>query len=207
MKWNRIAATIGMIVIVSFLLAAFTPIVNMLSRAVTVQAVLAPSDAIVILGSGLMSDGTLNYSSLGRLVFGMRLYKQGLAPLLILSGPPRANTAPESTVRAEIATELGIPASAILEMRDVNTTRDEAQETATLLAGAGKTSKHVLLVTDSLHMLRSKMVFEAAGLHVSPAPSDDFPAIARAPQDRLILLMDLVMHSAGLVYYRLAGFI
>ena len=205
MKWNHVAGSIGAITVLFLLVATLTPVLNVVSRAVTVSSDLQPSDAIVILGSGLLNDGTLNPASMGRLVFGLRLYKQGLSHILILSGQARKNTAPESTVRARIATELGIPQSAILEMSDVNTTRDEAREAAALLAD--RNLKQVLLVTDSLHMLRSKMVFEAAGLRVFSAPADNFPAIAVSPADRLILLRDLLIHSSGLFYYRLAGFI
>ena len=205
MSWNRFVMRIGLAVILMSVVASLTPLVNIASRFVTVESDLKPCDAIVVLASSLMRDGTLTSGSTQRLLFGIRLFKQGLAPILVLSGPPRENTAPESTVRARIAEEMGVPPSAILEISNVRTTREEAQQIAAALSNRKLT--RVLLVTESLHMLRSKMVFEAEGLNVSAAPSDSFPLIARSPEERLLLLGELFMHSAGLIYYRLAGFI
>ena len=100
---------------------------------------------------------------------------------------------------------MGIPQAHVYELPHVNTTRDEAQQTQRILAPLG--IKHVLLVTESMHMRRSKAVFEAAGLTVSAAPSDNLPALAESPIDRLDLCARILMHSAGLIYYRIAGYI
>src|SRR5262249_6393935 len=139
------------------------------------------------------------------LLFGMRLYKERLAPILMLSGPARPDTAPEATVRARIAVEMGIPQSNILEMTDVQTTHDEATQGWRILSPLG--IKHVLLVTESMHMRRSRAVFEASGFMVSAAPSDNLPHMAESPMDRLVLCAKLLMHCAGLIYYRMAGYI
>jgi uncharacterized SAM-binding protein YcdF (DUF218 family) len=205
MKWNQAMLALGTATLLVLAVTIFTPIVNVASRPMLVRTDLQPSDAIVVLGAGLLRDGSLSMESTQRLVYGIRLYRLGLAPLLILSGPAGPGTVPESSVRAKIATELGIPPLAILEIIHVNTTRDEARETTLLLQS--RKIQHVLLITESLHMLRSKLVFEAAGLTVSPAPSDDFPEIASTAEQRLLLLRNLLMHSAGFLYYRLAGFI
>ncbi len=205
MKWNRTVMWIGTATIVGFLVVTMTPITNMTAEALVIPSELKPADAIVVLGSGILGDGTLGYESQQRLLFGLRLYKQGLAPLLIMSGPGRRNVAPEATVRARIGSELGIPESAILEMTDVLTTRDEAQETAALLKP--RNPSRVLLVTEALHMRRAKRIFEMAGLSVFAAPSDNYPAIAGNPHDRLKLLINILIHSSGLVYYKIAGYI
>jgi uncharacterized SAM-binding protein YcdF (DUF218 family) len=205
MKWNRAMLLLGTATLLVLTLAIFTPIVNVASRPMMLRTDLQPSDAIVVLGAGLLRDGSLTMESMHRLVYGVRLYKLGLAPILILSGPAFPGTAPESTVRATIAKQLAIPSTAIIEVSQVKTTRDEARETARLLHA--RQLGHVLLVTESLHMLRAKLVFEAAGLTVSAAPSDDFPEVASTAEQRLLLLRNLLMHSAGLLYYRLAGFI
>ena len=197
--------TVGTIGILGSAIVFFTPIINIASRPMLVQSKIQPCDAIVVLGSGLMSDGSLSYESLQRLMFGLRLYKEGLAPTLILSGTARSNTAPESTTRARIAVELGVPSSAIFEINTAHTTREEAGQILELLKP--RNQKRVLLVTEALHMLRAKLVFEAAGLDVSPAASDNFPKYAASIEERLFLLRGLLMQSAGLLYYRIAGFI
>jgi uncharacterized SAM-binding protein YcdF (DUF218 family) len=98
-----------------------------------------------------------------------------------------------------------VPATAIIELHDVRTTRDEAQESAAELGR--RDLRHVLLVTESLHMKRAKLVFEAAGLTISPASSDNFPSVAKSADERFLLLKRVVVHSFGLLYYGLAGFI
>ena len=205
MTWDRFTLAVGAIAVILILMIVATPLVNVAGQAFAVPANLQPAGAIVVLGSGLRDDGSLTYESAQRLLFGLRLYKEGMAPILVLSGPRRPNTAPESTVRARIAIEMGVPSTKIYELINVNTTRDEAQETARVLKPLG--INHVLLITESMHMRRAKDVFEAAGLTVFAAPSDDLPAIATAPLDRLELGTKLFMHAAGLLYYRIAGYI
>jgi uncharacterized SAM-binding protein YcdF (DUF218 family) len=205
MKWNRIVLLIGIITMAGLLLVIGTPVTNIAGQAMAVPSEMTSADAIVVLASGLMRDGSLGNESARRFLYGMRLYKRGLAPLLILSGPAAYDTPPESTVRSRIAAELGIPPSAIIEMSDVRTTREEARTAAGLLKP--RHLGHVLLVTDPLHMKRAKLIFEAAGLIVSPVSSDNFPALASSPLERLYLLQSLAMQSAGLLYYRIAGYI
>ena len=205
MTWDRFTMAIGSIAIVFVLVVVVTPITNIAGRAFAIEPDLRPAGAIVVLGAGLKDDGSLTYESQQRLLFGLRLYKEALAPILVLSGPARPNTAAEATVRGRIAVEMGVPQSNIFELPKVDTTRDEAQQSATVLKPLGV--NHVLIVTESMHMRRSKAVFEAAGLAVSAAPSDNFPAVARSPLDRLDLCAKLFMHAGGLFYYRLAGYI
>jgi uncharacterized SAM-binding protein YcdF (DUF218 family) len=205
MTWNRLTLRLGAAGIVLSGFVLFTPLVNLVCRLIMVRADIQPADAIVVLGSGLMRDGSLTYESAQRLSFGMQLYKDGLAPLLILSGPPRPGTAPESTVRARIAAESAVPAAAILEIASARTTREEAAAAAALLKA--RNVRRVLLVTEALHMLRAKLVVEAAGLTVFPAPSDNFPRYATSADERLLLLRGFLLQSAGLIYYRLAGFV
>ena len=153
----------------------------------------------------MLADETLSNQSMRRLMHGLVLFKSGLAPWLIVSGPRQGSDRSEAAVRSDIAVRLGVPAAAILQMENVNTTRDEAFTAAGLLSG--RNLNRVLLVTEPLHMRRSKGVFEAAGMKVFPAPSDNFAAAGLGPVERLLLLKDLAVQSAGLLYYRLAGFI
>lgn len=205
MTWNKAVRILGLITILAILAVIVTPISNIAGVALSLDPELIPADAIVVLGSGLRPDGSLGYESQQRFIYGLRLFKRGLAPIVILSGPPSRNTLPESTVRAQIAGELGVLPSALLEMPAIKTTREEAMEAASLLKA--RNFNHVLLVTEALHMRRSKLVFEAQGLRVSAAPSDNHPQYAHSAIDRLHLAQSVLMHSAGLIYYKLAGYI
>jgi uncharacterized SAM-binding protein YcdF (DUF218 family) len=165
------------------------------------------ADAIVVLGAGVMPQGKLMDESMRRLVAGIELFKRGMAPLLVVSGPgrPDAPVPTEATVRAKLAETMGIPPDAILPEGAVNSTREESVRISSTLRARNAT--RILLVTESLHMRRAKLVFEHAGLKVQPAVSDDYPAVLLSPQDRLWLTLRIVQEGAGLIYYRLAGYI
>ena len=89
---------LGTIAIVLLLIIVKTPVTNMAGHVFAIEPDLRPAGAIVVLGSGLKADGSLTFESEQRLLFGMRLYKEGLAPVFVVSGPARPDTAPESTV-------------------------------------------------------------------------------------------------------------
>src|SRR5262245_24841683 len=109
MLWNRATRILGTSAIVCLFAAILTPAVNIASRPFLTRSDIRPSDAILVLGAEIKTDGSLSYESQQRLLYGIRLYKNGLAPIFIVSGPGRPETAPESTVRAKIAVELGVP--------------------------------------------------------------------------------------------------
>jgi len=200
---------IGIAATLFFVFSAFTPFWNFVGRRLRLEPQLTKSDAIVVLGAGVLMDGTLSHESLRRTVHGLRLYKRGLAPLLVVSGPtPRTDARrgglPEAEVRKAIALEMGIPAGDVIAISQVHTTRDESEEIAARLAERRSTT--ILLVTESMHMRRAMELFERAGLRVFPAPSDDFPRVAESPESRIGLMWRALIQLAGVVYYRAAGY-
>jgi uncharacterized SAM-binding protein YcdF (DUF218 family) len=185
--------------------STMTPMWNIAGKCIAVPPEIEPADAIVVLAAGVMSDGSLNDESLRRAVHGFSLYKRGLAPKIVLSGPRNNDGFVEAVVRTQLALEMGIPAEALLQEIAVNTTRDEARRVGELLAM--ENSDRILLVTESLHMRRAMLVFERAGFHVSAAPSDDYAGTAVRPEDRLKLMRRVLEEAGALVYYRIAGYI
>jgi uncharacterized SAM-binding protein YcdF (DUF218 family) len=197
----RMVGGVGLAV---FLLAAYTPLPNLPKRWAEVPARLTPADAIVVLAGSLLDDQVLSESSMRRALHGMVLYRQGLASLLVFSGPPRDNGPAEADVRVELARTLGIPAEALVTETTARTTREEAARMAALLPAKG--IKHILLVTSQVHMPRSQRLFEKAGFAVSPAPVEDLPR-ADKPETRLRLLRQILQESLARVYYRVAGYL
>lgn len=207
MLWNRIIYGMGVGAVIVSLVSAFTPAWNTAGRAMSPHAVIEASDAIVVLGGGVWSDTTLGDESLRRVVYGIRLHQRGLAPLIVLSGPERVSppTIPEADVRAKLARDMGIPAGSILLEKTARTTYEESVRIADLLR-PHKASR-ILLVTESLHMRRAKLLFERAGFQVLPAPSDEFPNVLFSPADRLWLMTRLLQETLGLMYYRVWGYL
>ena len=137
------------------------------------QAVIA--DAIVILGAGSGTDspewGSMTMIDFGwdRVAYGAWLARRTGLPVLVTS-MGSDSTAMRDTLRHA----FGIDARWVdAAARD---TFENARNTARLLIPAHVT--HVLLITHSNHMRRAVEEFEAAGLHVIPAPVVVQPAAA-----------------------------
>ena len=201
---RRVLPIVGAAGLAIFLLAAFTPLPNLVNHWTEVSARLEPAEAIVVLAGSLLDDQVLSESSMRRALHGIVLYRQGLAPLLVFSGPPHQDGPAEAAIRAELARSLGIPSTAIVTETTARTTREEAARMAALLSAKGV--QHILLVTSQLHMPRAQQLFKNVGFAVSPAPVEDLSR-ADGPEGRLRLLRRVLQESLAWVYYRLAGYL
>lgn len=188
---------LGLAALLVFVVAAFTPVSNWLNVWMAGAARIEPADAIVVLGrGGADSDGVLTNRSLRRLMHGIELYRERLAPLLVLSG-----TGEETGARAALAEGLGVPATVIMQVSSVHTTREEAERIGELLLPRGR--RRILLVGDPIDMPRARAVMERAGFTVLPAPTAATgPSL---PEGRLGLLRDIATELGGLAYYRITG--
>jgi len=198
----RALEVLGGTAILLFLVVAFTPAVNLLSfwlmpsRSDTESA-----EAIVVLGAGgVTPQGALSRTSLHGTIDGVRLYRKGVAPLVVFSGSPA-----EATARADLARECGLPPSAILTSSLARTTREEAVRIQSLLSSRG--IRKVILVADGPGMFRAVRTFERLGFVVVPQPSSGALELGGGAEDRLNLLRQVAIEFAARAYYRLAGFL
>lgn len=201
---------LGLAAAVLFLTAAFTPLPNLVDHLLMRSFPgPQPGDAIVALGAGVSPEGILGDSSLRRAVHAMRLYRRGLAPLVVFSGPRGAAGPPEAEVRAALARELGLPAGAILTEATARTTREEALRIAGLLRPRGV--RRIILVTETQHMIRAQRLFEEVGFAVSAAlPDDGSPPTGLGmggPEDQLMLARYVIGEFIARLYYRAAGYL
>jgi uncharacterized SAM-binding protein YcdF (DUF218 family) len=99
-----------------------------------------------------------------RLDHGIRLFRAGAAPLLVLSGGG-TGAVPEAEIMRQMALARGVPEAALLvEPRSRNTV-ENARETARLLGLRG--GRLVWLVSDRAHLPRAVLLFRLAGLRVA----------------------------------------
>lgn len=199
-----VCRVLGAVGVVFFLAAAFTPLAHVLDVWAGAPAQLEPSDAIVVLGSGVSPDGFLTNASVLRTGRGIALYRKGLAPLLLFLGTANRGGPTEAQVRADIARQGGVPPAAILTDAGGHTTREEAARVKALLQPKGV--RTILLVADSLDMRRARPVFERAGFEVRSAPADTF-VDPGTPEERLDLLRGVLKESVAWLYYRVAGYL
>ena len=146
-----------------------------------------------------MPEGELTDNSLRRTIHGIRLFRQGLAPRIVLFGP-EYDGAVEAEARARYAADLGVPAAALVVEPFGESTQDEARRT---LARFGRGS--VILVTGLHHMPRARRVFEREGMTVAAAPVLEESLRPQRPQARLALARAAVQEAVARAYYRVAG--
>jgi len=193
---------LGTAALALFFAGAFTPLSTLLYERLVVPARIGPADAIVVLASGgMLLDGRLSDDSRRRAAYGIDLYRDGRAPLLVLSGTSGRRS--ESAGRAALAGQCGVPAAAILAREAGYTTHEEVATLAALLRARGV--QRVLLVTDGSHVRRAMKLFESARFDVLPAPvrAQDAPT---KPEERLRLFHETVREGAALLYYAAAGY-
>jgi uncharacterized SAM-binding protein YcdF (DUF218 family) len=161
------------------LLALSLPAVaNALARSLEPPPVTASdlkrAQAIVILAGGNnlgapeWGGETVKTYTLQRLRYGARLARETGLPILVTGGRPQGGRFAEASVMRDVLVK-----EYNLEVRWVDaeamTTGENALLSARILKAEGLT--RVALVTDAIHMPRSRQVFEAAGLEVIACPT------------------------------------
>ncbi len=141
-------------------------------------APLPKADAIVVLGGAtepplpprpwveLREEGD-------RVVYAAKLYREGKAPLVILSGGRvqwDVKAPPESTDMAEVMEPMGVPRTAMLEDPASFNTYENAVNVKKIMQAQG--IRQILLVTSAMHMPRSLLIFKRLGIEAIPAPTD-----------------------------------
>ncbi|MBV8131259.1 MAG: YdcF family protein [Alphaproteobacteria bacterium] len=99
-----------------------------------------------------------------RLDHGIRLFRSGAAPLLLLSGGG-TGPVPEAEIMHQMALARGVPETALLVEPRSRDTVENARETARLLRPRGGCL--VLLVSDRVHLPRAALLFRLAGLRIA----------------------------------------
>jgi uncharacterized SAM-binding protein YcdF (DUF218 family) len=193
------AAAVGL-----FAALAFTPLPNLMHRLlISAPPPPQPAQAIVVLGAGREGQ-ELSDASLRRALQGVILFRQGLAPFLVMLGAPAENGA-EANVRIHLARDMGVPAESLLADSRGRTTREEASVSWEVLAPRGV--QKILLVTGGQHMRRAAALFRQVGFEVVPAPVEELPAAADTPQGRLELARGLFRELLARAYNHAAGYV
>lgn len=148
-----------------------TPLAESLARPLVIYAPLARADAIVVLGGGVRPDGELGDATQRRLVYALRLLRQGYAPTIILTGGnPEDRAVPESEEMARVARELGFPAGSFIVETRASRTSTQARAVAEIARTRGFRS--VIVVTSPTHSYRALRAFRKAGVDALPGTID-----------------------------------
>jgi uncharacterized SAM-binding protein YcdF (DUF218 family) len=169
----------------------------------------AKADAIVILGGGVLPRYELGanaddaYSLATRIGFGLQLFRDARADMVLLSGGDQA---------LRMARRLqwkGVPANAMETECTSTNTHENAMFSAAMLKRAKR--PRILLVTSGFHMPRAAAAFANQGLDVIPAPAYDpvYPSWQAHPwwprRSALRLSGRCLREYAGIWWYQLRG--
>lgn len=149
----------------------------------------AGAQAIVVLAAGRLRGAPEyggrdipDYTGLARLRYAAHLQRRTGLPILVsggTAGKPAAGEPPYALADAmatALREDFGVPVQWV-EARSRDTAENAAYSAALLRAGE---VRRVLLVTDAMHMARSRAAFERAGLEVVDAPTMFFSGQARS---------------------------
>jgi uncharacterized SAM-binding protein YcdF (DUF218 family) len=191
--------------------------------------VVPQAEAIVVLGGGTSPaqyprPTTEINGACNRVLYAARLYREGKAPFLLLSGGTidwmgSTSTTPAAEM-ADILTFMGVPQGVLwLEDKSQNT-HENAVFSAQILKEKG--IHRILLVTSAIHMPRAMAVFKKQGLEIIPAPTDfkvtqvDWDSLVKGSLESHIIFLlpdasdlgattDALKEYIGLFVYRLMG--
>lgn len=162
----------GAIIALICVVVAYTPVISTLSRQV-VRLDPAPArvDAIAVLSAGLTPDGMMRSETLDRLLTGLALARQGIAPALLISRERRNfgdKTVSDSADQQSLLS-LAPPSAQVIFVDSVITTRTEALRMKAIARAHGWSK--IAVVTSAMHTKRACATFEAVGFQVVCVPA------------------------------------
>ena len=209
-NWQRWVLVFAGVLFLLYIVIAYTPIMFGVASSWTRDDPLPPAaDAIVVLSASVKSDGALNAEGTERLLTGLELFQQRVAPRLFTTAVETEypNGVKSSTADQRRLIELAGAVPAWKSLTGVFTTRDEALQSAVELPSEART---VVVVTSPLHTRRACATFEGVGFKVICRAAAERAHVTRHPLgsgDRLASFRAYVYERAGVVKYRMKGWV
>ena len=185
---------------------AYGPLSRMLLPGLVRSDALRPADAVLVLGTRMQTDGDPTSAQFSRLLRGLELVKDGLAPRLMITElpPPYASQRPF----AEALVARFKPEVEIVDLGPTFNTRDEAVMAAEYLKKRGL--RRIIVTSSPTHTFRAAALLEAQGLEVMASPSRetrfDLETLDRS-EERLEAFGAIIHERLGIFVYRRRGWI
>lgn len=189
----RLLAVIGLATV----LVLTTPLVSWWVRAYAGPWDEPKGDVLILLSAAADDHGGIAFSSYWRARYALLAWQTGGFKKIVISGGGGPGI-------LNFLVAEGVPRDAILAEWQSKSTRDNAIDTARLLAGMP--GKKVLLTSD-FHMFRAVRVFRKLGIQVSPLPVSDVLRLSEHWNGRLSGFQTMTVESGKIVYYELRGWI
>lgn len=167
------------------------------------------ADAVVVLSAGVTRDGYLKQQGLDRLLTGLSLVRNGVAPTLLVTREERDLGERKITAARDqdgLAALAGV--TKILNTPPEASTHDEAMAVRKIADASGW--KRIVLVTSPFHTKRACAAFEKAGLITSCIPADSRDIAVKSldhPDERIEAFGMWLYETAATLQYRRKGWI
>src|SRR5580704_10460793 len=158
-----------LIVLMILVIAAIVGIAVVYRTIPTSDTNLRHFDTIIVLGTPANPDGTPSPEQRERTLEGVREFKAGVAPTLILTGGPAHNQFVEAHVMATLAIAQGVPPSAVIEEGQAQNTIQNIFYSERIMAQHGWTSAEV--VSSPSHLPRTALILEHYPFNWSTHPA------------------------------------
>ena len=140
-----------------------------------------PADAAVIFGAQVYPSGLPSQTLADRIATGVELYRQGLAPRLIMSGGEGKEGFDEAAVMRDVAVAAGVdPAAIVVDSAGITTEATVANVAALLNLGPGSSTR-LIAVSQAYHLPRVQLAFAVTGIDVLTVPAVDPQFIGPMP--------------------------
>ena len=155
------------------------------------------ADIVVVLGAA-QYDGRPSAVLGSRLDHAARLWRDGVAPVIVTVGGRRAgDTYTEAEAGRNYLTSYGIPQTAVVPIGEGRDTLESLRAVARRALAAGWHT--AVIVSDPWHSLRARTMADDLGLAAWTSPTRSGPIV----QTRTIQARYIVRESAALLHYRL----
>ena len=134
---------------------------------------LRQADCIIVLGARALADGTPGPTLRARVDQGVRLWKAGWSPFLLMTGGRGQDGTVEGEVSRDYAASQGVPVAAMEFEGSSHNTRENFLYAREIMVRRGWHT--CLVVTDPFHERRSLMLARDFGLEPFPAPTFEGP--------------------------------
>lgn len=215
-KWFSFAFT------AVFLAVMLTPLANWLaSPLLEPEGPATKTGIIAVLGGGAYSNGVLGGASNERLIKGVLLYREGIAPKIIFTGgsvlalktklghtvlgskDAAQGRFTESGLMRDLATGMGVPPSdCLVEDKSLSTFENLRNLKAYMDREGMRTAT---LVSSPLHMKRAALTAKKLGIEFTLSPAFDATAHKTTPIARIHLMRDVLWEYSALCLYWLRG--
>jgi uncharacterized SAM-binding protein YcdF (DUF218 family) len=154
------------------------------------------ADVVVVLGAA-QYDGTPSAVLGSRLDHAARLWRDGVAPLIVTVGGRRVGDAyTEAEAGRNYLTSYGIPNKVVVAIGEGRDTLESLEAVARRASAAGWHT--AVIVSDPWHSLRARTMADDVGLNSWTSPTRSGPIV----QTRTIQAQYIVRESAALLHYR-----